>query len=171
MLRVVPCQKGAVLTTPAKMTSLHSTLARRGRKTRTGPLPKGPFRSKNAMAVGKPVVFYYCRSVLLFAYWFAAIFSLQARLKISSEPPTKPLFLWEFWRSRLKISSEIQIFKRDWKFQAKTWNFQAFKRDFFFSRFGPSGKGAVLMTPAKMTSLHSTLARRGRGTRTGPLAS
>ena len=29
-------------------------------------------------------------------------------MKISSEPPTKPLFiLWEFWRSRLKISSEI----------------------------------------------------------------
>ena len=36
----------------------------------------------------------------------------------------------------------IEVFKRDWKFQAKTWNFQAFKRDWFFSRFGPSGQRA-----------------------------
>ena len=64
----------------------------------------------------------------------------QARLKISSEPPTKPLFLWGI----LKV--KIENFKRDWSFQAKTWNFQAktwnfqaFKRDWFFSRFGPSG--------------------------------
>ena len=37
----------------------------------------------------------------------------QARLKISSEPPTKPQFCGEFWRSRLKC------FKRDWEFQAR----------------------------------------------------
>ena len=35
-------------------------------------LPKGPFRTKNAMAP-KTVVFYYCRSVY-YAYWFAATF-------------------------------------------------------------------------------------------------
>ena len=29
-----------------------------------------------------------------------------------------PIFCREFWRSGLKISSEIEIFKRDWKFQA-----------------------------------------------------
>ena len=31
---------------------------------------------------------------------------------MSSEPPTKPLFLWEFSRSRLKISSKIENLKR-----------------------------------------------------------
>ena len=46
-----------------------------------------------------------------------------------------PYFCGEFSRSRLNMSSEIEVFKRDWKFQAKTWNFQAFKRDCFFSRF------------------------------------
>ena len=47
-------------------------------------------------------------------------------LKISSEPPTKP----KFWRLGLTISSKIEIFKRDWKFQARL---------FFFSTFGPLG--------------------------------
>ena len=37
----------------------------------------------------------------------------QARLKISSEPPTKPLFLWGI----LKV--KIENFKRDWSFQAR----------------------------------------------------
>ena len=49
--------------------------------------------------------------------------NFQSRLKISSEPPTKPLFFvansegqdWQF-QSRLKISSEIEIFNRDWSF-------------------------------------------------------
>ena len=48
--------------------------------------------------------------------------NFQSRLKISSEPPTKPLFFlwgnsegqdWNF-QSRLKISREIEIFNRDW---------------------------------------------------------
>ena len=56
----------------------------------------------------------------------------QARSKISSEPPTKPLFLWEFSRSRLNISGDIEVFKRDWKFQA-------LKRDGFFQGSGPLG--------------------------------
>ena len=54
------------------------------------------------------------------------ILKFQARLRISSEPPTKPLFCvgggGGFWRSRLRkfqtrlrISSEIENFKRDWK--------------------------------------------------------
>ena len=37
--------------------------------------------------------------------------NFQARLKISSEPPTKPHFLWGI----LKV--EIEIFKRDWNFK------------------------------------------------------
>ena len=38
----------------------------------------------------------------------------QARLKISSERPTKPLFCGgELWRSGLIFLSEIVIFKRD----------------------------------------------------------
>ena len=37
----------------------------------------------------------------------------QARLKISSEPPTKPLFLWAILKAR------IEKFKRDWSFQAR----------------------------------------------------
>ena len=37
--------------------------------------------------------------------------------------PPNPYFCGEFWRSGLKISSEIENFKRDW----------------FFSRFGPLG--------------------------------
>ena len=56
--------------------------------------------------------------------------NFQSRLKISSEPPSKPLFSvgnsegqdWNF-QSRLKISSEIEIFNRDW----------------FSSIFGPLG--------------------------------
>ena len=39
--------------------------------------------------------------------------NLQARLNISSEPPTKPLFLWVI----LKV--KIEFFKRDWKCQAR----------------------------------------------------
>ena len=30
-----------------------------------------------------------------------------------------PIFCGEFWRSGLNISSEIEIFKRDWKFQSR----------------------------------------------------
>ena len=30
-----------------------------------------------------------------------------------------PIFCGEFWRSGLKISSEIEIFKREWKFQSR----------------------------------------------------
>ena len=52
--------------------------------------------------------------------------NFPARLKISSEPPTKPLFFfmgnsegrdWKF-QSRLKFPSEIENFKRDWIFQS-----------------------------------------------------
>ena len=79
----------------------------------------------------------------------------QARLKFSSEPPTKPLFLWGLLkRSILNISSEIELFKRDWKIQVKAWNFQAFKRDCFFSRFGPSGEAIAKITPK--TLFHAT---------------
>ena len=38
-------------------------------------------------------------------------------------------FCGEFWRSRSRISREIEVFKRDWKFQA-----------IFFSRFRPLGR-------------------------------
>ena len=56
----------------------------------------------------------------------------QARLKISSEPPTKPpIFCGEFWRSRLKFSSDIEI----------SSEIDNFKRDCFFPRFGPLGFG------------------------------
>ena len=37
----------------------------------------------------------------------------QARLKISSEPPTKPLFLWAI------LKAGIEKIKRDWSFQAR----------------------------------------------------
>ena len=67
---------------------------------------------------------------------------VQARLKISSEPPTKPLFLWGI----LKV--KIEHFKRDWSFQARlkisSENLKfssAQARLFFFSRFGPSAFG------------------------------
>ena len=50
----------------------------------------------------------------------------QARLKFSSEPPTKPLFLWTILKAGIEISSEIEVFKR------KLEIFQAFKRDWFF---------------------------------------
>ena len=46
-----------------------------------------------------------------------------------------PVFCWELRRSRLNISNEIEVFKRDWKFQAGL---------FFFSRF--SGKKAQTQT-------------------------
>ena len=36
-------------------------------------LPKGPFRTKNAMAL-ETVVFYYTAVVIYYAYWFAADF-------------------------------------------------------------------------------------------------
>ena len=60
--------------------------------------------------------------------------NFQSRLKISSEPPSKPLLFvgnsqgqdWKF-QSRLKISSEIEIFNRDW----------------IFSIFGPLGGGVT----------------------------
>ena len=44
----------------------------------------------------------------------------QARLKISSEPPTKPLFvLGNSEASGLNFSCEIEACKRDWKLQAR----------------------------------------------------
>ena len=56
--------------------------------------------------------------------------NFQVRMKISSEPPTKALIVWEFWRSRLKSASAIEVFERDWTFQArlivfKIWAFRA----------------------------------------------
>ena len=56
----------------------------------------------------------------------------KARLKISSEPPTKPLFCGDFSRSRLKISSEIEVFKRDWKFQASHLKFSSVQARLMF---------------------------------------
>ena len=46
--------------------------------------------------------------------------NFQARLKISI-PDTRetPSLCGELWRSRLKISSEIEVFNRDWNFQAR----------------------------------------------------
>ena len=44
--------------------------------------------------------------------------NLQSRLKISSEPHSKAPFCGELTRLGLKVSSEIEIFNRDWKFQA-----------------------------------------------------
>ena len=49
-----------------------------------------------------------------------------------SHPPNPLFFCGEFWRSGLKFSSEIEIFKRDWNF----------KRSWFFSRFRPLGNGS-----------------------------
>ena len=70
-------------------------------------------------------------------FWKIALrdWNFQASLKISSEPSTKPLFSvgnsegqhWTF-QAGLKFSSEIEFFKREW----------------FFSRFGPLGNGALL---------------------------
>ena len=47
---------------------------------RRGPLPKGPFRAKKDMAL-QTEVFYYCRSVLLYPYQFAAIFPRKQHLQ------------------------------------------------------------------------------------------
>ena len=43
--------------------------------------------------------------------------NFQVRLKISSEPPTKPLFFLGGGGGILKV--KIEFFKRDWKFQAR----------------------------------------------------
>ena len=54
---------------------------------------------------------------------------LPSGLKISSEPPTKALFLWgggEYGSSRLTLSGVIEVFKRDWNF----------KRDSVFFKIG-----------------------------------
>ena len=69
----------------------------------------------------------------------------QARLKISSEPPTKPLFLWailkagiEKFQARLKFSSENENFKR---------KLEIFKRSSeidFFQDSGPLGFPTIL---------------------------
>ena len=63
----------------------------------------------------------------------------QARLKISSKPPTKPMFLWgilkvkiEKFQARLKFSSEIGNFKRKLEILKRSSEID------FFSRFGPS---------------------------------
>ena len=40
-------------------------------------------------------------------------------MKFSSEPPTAALFCGEVETSRLKFSSEIKKFDRDWKFSSK----------------------------------------------------
>ena len=56
--------------------------------------------------------------------------NFQARLKISSAPPTIPLFLWG--------NSEA----RDWNFQARlkvSSGIENFNRDWIFSIFGPLG--------------------------------
>ena len=62
-----------------------------------------------------------------------------------------PIFCGEFWRSGLKISSEIEIFKGDWKFQAilnffKIWALRVFlqKELYFFA----NTCGACIRTPA-----------------------
>ena len=63
---------------------------------------------------------------------FSRSWKFQARLKISSEPPTKPPFLWgnsegqdwnvqgQDWnvQARLKISSEIEFFQSHWALRA-----------------------------------------------------
>ena len=51
----------------------------------------------------------------------------------ASHPPRPCWDYGEFWRLRLIFSSEIEVFKWDWKFQARL----------LFSRFGPSGYRAT----------------------------
>ena len=62
-------------------------------------------------------------------------------MKISSEPPTKLLFLWGFSRSRLKISSEIEVFKR------KLGIFKRSSEIDFFQDSGPLGTGTSVRYP------------------------
>ena len=46
--------------------------------------------------------------------------NFQSRLKISSEPPSKPLFfVGKISSGDWTFSIEIEVFKRDWKFQAR----------------------------------------------------
>ena len=46
--------------------------------------------------------------------------NFQSRLKISSEPPSKPpFFVGNPGAPGLKFSIEIEIFKRDWNFQSR----------------------------------------------------
>ena len=57
--------------------------------------------------------------------------NFQARLKISSALPTRPLFLWGILKVKiLKFSSEIKNFKRDWKFQARLIFFNLWALEF-----------------------------------------
>ena len=55
----------------------------------------------------------------------------QARLKISSEPSTKPPFLWGNLKVKIEHFKRDWSFQRDWKFQAEARKFQAFKWDCF----------------------------------------
>ena len=57
--------------------------------------------------------------------------NFQARLKIPSGPPTKPVFLWGILKVR------IEMFKREWIFQA---GLQISSKIESFQSLGPSGK-------------------------------
>ena len=68
--------------------------------------------------------------------------NFQARLKVSSEPPTKPRFLWGI------LQVGIENFKRDWKFQASLISFKIRalwvsetpnRREFKGNRIGATG--------------------------------
>ena len=88
-------------------------------------------------------------------------------MRFSSEPPTAALFLWgksrrrdrEF-RARVKISTEIENFERDWSFFDRwaLWEKPCFWWTVFLS---PAKKGAALMKTAKVTNLHSTHSKQG----------
>ena len=70
----------------------------------------------------------------------------RARMKFSSEPPTRgPIFCGEIETSRLKFSSEIKNFDREWKFRSGSNFFDRWALWVFwvseFSTEGSFGKG------------------------------
>ena len=69
--------------------------------------------------------------------------NVQARLKFSSEPPAKPLFLWGI----LKV--KIEHFKRDWKFQARLKISSEIE---IFQDSGPWGRGRLYETKRQFTT-------------------
>ena len=95
-------------------------------------------------------------------------------LKISSEIENfkraahqTPIFCGEFWRSGLKFSSEIEIFKRDWKVQSRLnfFNLWALR---VWREARSTFCGAFLSTPFAASTFQSTFSAifpdRGLGT-------
>ena len=46
-------------------------------------------------------------------------------MTFSSEPPTKPLFLWGILKVKIEISSEIEVFKRELDISSENLKFSS----------------------------------------------